>query len=422
MVASPIRPGGSSVSSKVAAWVLAFAIIIEISLARPLLLRDLGPNEIKGFTLFGILQLPYVLSLAILLFGKIPMARDLARGIAMAVSTTALLVGSILALGLAFFRGWIKDDPANYLPLLQVICCNVFVFVASIFSSSGHRRAFSIAYIVTGIYCLLIPSTMGSAWDRQRKNIEDASMMKFAAARGLPAMVACLHDSKLRNSSLVYPSSLQSIGGAPPCSSDFAHENPLVGYTLRYIPLRAPDTNQVSGFQLVATPTGSKQRGLEPLLADDSGMIAELVGWSNSEQKPHMRAIFSEGDGIALVAAAKSFADKDPDHRLPRTFDDLVGPSSVLQSHGPNFKLGTKFQSGYFLMEYFPPTAQNPARFSVSKTCTSYGADCLRSYLFESSGEIRFTAERGSATNNDPVISVACLIQGECPDLAWPAQ
>ncbi len=245
-------------------------------------------------------------------------------------------------------------------------------------------------------------------------------MTEITAARGMRALIVCLNQSRFHNPSPGYPASLESIIAVSDCNPSFAKKDTFTGYELRYIPRHPTGTTETAGFELVATPRGFKRTGLEPILSDDSGAIAELSGWSASVPKPQLLPLFDDGSTLALVAAAKDFATQDQNHRPPRTFDDLVGPSSVLSSHGPHGKLGTKFQSGYFSLEYFPPTVEGSNQFSIAETCTFYGMECLRNFLFESSGDIHYTTEPRPATHDDRLVSAACLTQAKCPGLIWP--
>ncbi len=125
-------------------WVLGFALFFEIALVSPLLFHDLGPKEMNRFVLFGILQLPYVLSLAVLVCVRNPVSIDFARGLAMAVSVSAFIAEAILAFGATLLWSWtVKDDPKSYAMLLILVGINVVIFFAAIFSGKGRRLAFS---------------------------------------------------------------------------------------------------------------------------------------------------------------------------------------------------------------------------------------------------------------------------------------
>lgn len=402
-------------------WVLGFALFFEIALVSPLLFHDLGPKEMNRFVLFGILQLPYVLSLAVLVCVRNPVSIDFARGLAMAVSVSAFIAEAILAFGATLLWSWtVKDDPKSYAMLLILVGINVVIFFAAIFSGKGRRLVFSFAFLGTAVYCLLIPWTMKSAWNVQRVSSEQVRMTEFAAAKGMRALIACLNENRYHNPGSGFPVSLESIAGVSGCNASFSKKDAFAGYELQYIPSRAAGSAEVTGFQLIATPRGFKTVGMEPIVSNDWGEIAEVSGWSTSAGTPQLLPLFNDGGALAVMAAAKDFAKQDPNHRAPRTFDDLVGPSSVLATHGPNGALGTEFQSGYFMLEYFPPASKHSDQFSMAQNCMNYGTDCLQSFLFESSGDIHFTAEPRPATRNDPLVSPSCLVQAKCPGLVWP--
>lgn len=402
-------------------WILGFALFFEIALVSPLLFHDLGPKETNRFVLFGILQLPYVLSLVALALVKNPASIDFARGLAIAVSVSAFIAEAILAFGATLLWSWtVKDDPKSYVMLLILVGINVVIFFAATFSGKGHRRVFSLAFLGTAVYCCLIPWTMKSAWNVQRVNSEQVRMTEFAAAKGMRSLIACLNENRYHNPGAGFPVSLESIAGVSGCNASFSKKDTFAGYELQYIPSRAASSPDITGFQLIATPRGFKMPGMEPIVGNDRGEIAEVSGWGTSAGKLQLLPLSNDGGALAVMAAAKDFTRQDRNHRPPRTFDDLVGPSSVLANHGPSGALGTKFQSGYFVLEYFPPTSEGSDQFSMAENCTYYGTYCLRSFLYESSGEIHATAEPRPATHNDPLVSPTCLIQAKCPGLVWP--
>jgi hypothetical protein len=242
------------------------------------------------------------------------------------------------------------------------------------------------------------------------------------AAKGLFALTACLNQLRFHDPESGYPATLESILSASGCDAKLANENAFKAYTLRYIPLHSdPAKATITGFKLLATPRGRKRRGLEPLLSDDSGSFFELQGWSLPDQQPQIHSIFVDCPLPSLGVAIKDFAKQRPNHPMPLNFDDLVGPPFPLQNHGPTGSLGTKFQSGYFSLEYFPPVTGHPGEYSLTATCTYYGSGCLRSYLLDSSDNIHATGEPRPATANDPVVSWDCPTLAKCDGLVWPA-
>ncbi|MGB8522863.1 MAG: hypothetical protein WCD43_07850 [Candidatus Acidiferrales bacterium] len=416
-----LQSGATPVRVPAAVWILGFALSFEIALVSPLLFHDLGPKEMNRFVLFGILQLPYVLSLVTLVCVKNAVSTDFARGLAIAVSVSAFIAEAILAFGATLLWSWtVKDDPKSYVMLLILVGINVVIFFAATFSGKGHRLVFSLAFLGTAVYCFLIPWTMKSAWNVQRVNSEQVRMTEFAAAKGMRALIACLNDYRFHNPGAGFPPSLQSIPSSSNCNPSFGTKDTFAGYELQYIPSHAASSAEITGFQLVATPHGFKTPGMEPIVSNDRGEIAEVSGWSTSAGKLQLLPLSNDGGALAVMAAAKDFTRRDRNHRPPRTFDDLVGPSSVLANHGPSGALGTKFQSAYFVLEYFPPLSEGSDQFSMAENCAYYGTDCLRSFLYESSGDIHATAEPRAATHNDPLVSPSCLVQAKCPSLVWP--
>src|SRR5262245_56495160 len=122
MKASPLQPPVVQRGFPGTAWFLLLAVTAEILLTVPILLHDLGPTELNRFALFGILQFPYVLSLAVLVFVPNALARDLAFGVAMGVSAFAAFAEAMLTVGATLLWSWtFKDDPGKFLWLVTVL-------------------------------------------------------------------------------------------------------------------------------------------------------------------------------------------------------------------------------------------------------------------------------------------------------------
>ena len=292
----------------------------------------------------------------------------MAAGIATAVCGVALLLELLLAGFGAFFYSWVvSDDPATFSLLLWLILTNVFILVLALFAGKWAPRAFSRALLGTIGYCVLGACALQSLARMEWKDSLKAEGTTDAAAKGLLALTACLNQFRFHNPGSDYPSALESISSASSCDTKLAIEDALRGYTLQYIPLHAePAKATVTGFELLATPRGRKRPGLEPLLSDDTGSFFQLHGWSLAGQQPQLQAIFVDCPLPSLGVAIKDFAKQHPNHPMPLDFDDLVGPASPLQDHGISGSLGTKFKSGYFSLEYFPPVSHKPGEYSLT--------------------------------------------------------
>jgi hypothetical protein len=419
----PLRPQERSPQKKtLTPFVLAVGIIIEIALASALILQHQGGSAGGGHPLFfGIAQLPYILALILLLLSRKPSAVGLAAGIATAVCGVALLFEILLACFGTFFYSWVvKDDPAPFSQLLWLILTNASTFFIGLSARRWAPAVFSRALLGTIGYCML------GAWALQsiariewKDSLKDEGTTN-TAAHGLLALTACLIEFNFHNPESGYPATLESISSG--CHVKLANKDALTGYTLQYIPLHSdPAKTTFSGFKLLATPRGRKRPGLEPLLSDDSGNFFQLYSWSRPGQQPDIRPIFVDTTLGSLGGAIRDFAKQNPDHYVPLNFDDLVGPASPLQNHGPTGSLGTKFRSGYFSIEYFPPITGHAGEYSLTATCTYYGSGCLRSYLLDSSDNMHVTGEPRPATVSDPVVSRDCLMLAKCSGLVWPA-
>ncbi len=422
----PLTPQGpSSLRVALTSFVLAIGLIIEIAIAGALILRPSGGSVGAGRIFFlGIAQLPYILSLISLLVFKKPISVGLAAGIAAAVCGLALLFELLLAAFGAFFYSWVvKDDPAPFSLLLWLILANFFTLVIALSAAKCAPGAFTRALLGTIGYCVLGAGAVQSFVQTQWKDSLKAEGATNTAAHGLFGLTACLNQFKFHNPESGYPATLEAISATSGCDAKLADENVFDSYTLQYIPLHSdPAKATFTGFKLLATPRGRKRPGLEPLLSDDSGSFFQLYGWSQPDQQPQIRPIFVETPLSSLGGAIKDFAKQHPDHPVPLNFDDLVGSASPLQNHGPTGSLGTKFQSGYFSLEYFPPGTGHLGEYSLTATCTYYGSYCLRSYILDSSDNIHATGEPRAATLHDSVVTGDCLLLAKCDGLVWPAQ
>jgi hypothetical protein len=403
-------------------FVLAIGIIIEIAIARALILQHQGGSAGAGHAIFfGIAQLPYILTLILLLLSRKLSAVGLAAGIATAICGVALLFEIILACFGAFFFSWVaKDDPAPFSLLLWLILTNAFILFIGLSARRWAPGVFSRALLGTIGYCMLGALALQSIARIEWKDSLKAEGTTNTTAHGLFALTSCLIQFKFHNPESGYPATLESISSG--CCAKLANKDVLNGYAVQYIPLHSdPAKTTFTGFKLLATPRGRKRPGLEPLLSDDSGNFFQLYGWSQPGQQPQIRPIFVDTPLRSLGGAIKDFAKQHPDHPVPLNFDDLVGPASPLQNHGPTGSLGTKFQSGYFSIEYFPPITGHSHEYSLTATCTYYGSDCLRSYRLDSSDNMHVTGEPRPATVSDPVVSRDCLMLAKCNGLVWPA-
>ncbi len=348
-----------------------------------------------------------------------------------------VLLSTFMLLGLSANQMTGDADPGlsrAMLALFALIAISIWIVVCAFFNGKSRWVAFVIAAFITMVY-------LSAGWGRmrtseyrveekQRRAAEATSVAalktNYDAHRAVALLAGCLIEYHAAHPRRGFPEFLSALppdlhlpGGAA-CDTTLVNPGAVLDYTLTYTPQQDPDTGSFTDFRLLAMPLHKGGMRVDPIAVDSRGRIFAYAGWwVTTPETGFAPSLTATPDDLwtSQVRTLRSEVDyftKNNGGTPPASLLSLgwhPDPDATGDSH--------VLHVGSYELKYLP-AASDPARFSVSAVCQSYGDACIRSFFIDPDGEIHQTIEPRSATLTDPLIPDCEKYAQTCRDIDWP--
>jgi hypothetical protein len=387
-------------------WPVVVGILVAILLGAGLLL-PIPLTQQNPFFLFFVLQLPYAVTLLMLLRPRadrrwIQLCMTVAAVLGIGYTIFIAVSSVAVAIGIGF--GGSRLQAFSLLGLVPVNLFVTFAAAAARKGSSSRDVGFSVLKTI-GAVALIVVGLLGYGYlnRRDQANRVQSRLDQEQAIERIHNILACLESYQRANAVRGLPQSLAETAAVPECRSVASGLLSVAGYSFRYEPAQSPGADQVGSFRLEARPAGFSFHDSSPYVADGSGII---YGQTPIGVRP-----MSSGGAYVLFrirGCVHDVADKnttgDVESLLTGVRDRCYRPDTG-EPIGTWEKLDGKLVFRTICKDC---TVEMQVATGIigSARCTSYGVRCLRSYFMDELGAIHGTPEPRPATIDDPVVPV----------------
>ncbi len=437
-VQAPKRPLGT-VALRIA-MILALLIFLRIEyLIQSTVGRD---AQNRGLTMSGFdkflpdifFLVPFLVAFILLSWERNRVLVTCGAGIAFALFLAALLSSVGMALQVFVWAGLSREpllgEALFWAVVFIPVNLGIVVFAAGLRQSSP---AFSAGIVLTFIYIgigfpkiKLREFRTGQKQEQARVARIQGTMNTYRGAqRAVSILTGCLIEFWAGNDSGEFPAALEDLprdlklpqGVA--CDPGIARSGAGANYTFTYTPEQDASGKRIN-FRLLAMPV-QKVLGMEPILGDGRGLVFTYWGWAAEPGPNYAPGIvetpndFNASELFGFRSSLRIFMQNNGG-TPPKSFAAISWePWAGDGTDDPNVR-----KVGVYEIRYIPPTPQNPTRYAVTSTCSSYGESCLRSFLLNYDGEAHQTSEPRAATPQDPSIPDCDKYAQTCRDVDWP--